>query len=117
MDGGIAGDHARVEFHDAARSPVGKAAAAEVEEERGLRFRLADGEVAVDGGGRFRAEGHLPLLLPFAAHANPALAEIEIVEIQADQLADAQSAAVEQFEDGHVARRERTFELRCGYAV
>ena len=62
-------------------------------------------KITVERCGRFASEGNLALLAALAAHANPAFAEIEIFQIQSHQFADAQAAAVQQFEDGQIARR------------
>ena len=49
---------------------------------------------------------NLALLAALAAQAQPAFGAVDIVEIEPDQLADAHPAAVEQLEDGAVARRD-----------
>ena len=74
-------------------------------------------QVALQRGGGLRGKWHLALLLPLAAHADPALVAIDIFQIQPHQLADAQPAPVEELEDGAVARRMRALEPIRGHRV
>ena len=69
------------------------------------------GEVALQGLGGLAGKRHLAFLFAFAADAEPAFGAVEIFEVEAGQFADADAAAVEQFEDGAVARGEGTLEL------
>ena len=73
--------------------------------------RLPQSEIALQRLRRFAGVGHLPFLLALAAHANPALVEIEVIQIQAHQFADAQPAPVQQLEDRQIARRIGPFEF------
>ena len=50
------------------------------------------------------AEQGQPLALALAANGDQAVVEIEIVQIEADQFADAQTGGIERFEHGPVAR-------------
>ena len=72
------------------------------------------GQVALQRFGGLAGQRHLALLAALAAHAHPALGAVEIVEVQPGQFADAHAAAVEQLEDGAVARRMRPLQLARG---
>src|SRR5262245_43240108 len=48
-----------------------------------------------------------PLLPALAEHANPLRSEIDVVEIDAGELAQAQARCIEQFEDREVAATQR----------
>ena len=74
-------------------------------------------QVAVEGGGGLGSERHLALLLPLAAHADPALGPIDILEAQPHQFAHAQAAAIKKLENGAVAGRMRALELVGGHCV
>src|SRR5581483_8425673 len=116
MNGRVASDHARVKFHNAASAAIAQAHPPMIQEQRAAgRWRgFAYGEVSFESVGRFASERNLPLLAAFTAHADPALAKIEVLEIQARQFADAQAAAVEQLEDSDVTRRIGPLELLGG---
>src|SRR5438445_4993551 len=101
MHGGVAAQIGGIELDDEFDAAPGQAPAAVIEKDR--RFRgcsLALREIALERGFGFGAVGDLPFFSAFAANAQPALAAVDIVQVQAHQLADAQSAAVEEFEDG-----------------
>src|SRR5579862_1143752 len=113
MKRSVAGQHARVKLDDLACGAIAQSPAAAAQQQRaliGLRGDAA-GEIAVQGGRSFRAIWNLPLLPPLAPHANPLFGAVEVVEIQSDQFADAESAAVEKLEEEHIALRLRTIEL------
>src|SRR5207244_12072077 len=59
-----------------------------------------------------RAEWHDALLRAFAAHLDQPRAQLDVVDVDADQLTDAQSRGVEQLEPGAVADAERRREIR-----
>ena len=88
---------------------VGEAAAAVIEEHGGLvaARRGALGEVALQRGGGLGA-GRAPGAPcgPCRARGASASARSMSSRLRPDQFADAQAAAVEQFEDGAVARRD-----------
>jgi hypothetical protein len=46
----------------------------------------------------FGAVRSLALLASFPSYENPALGHVEVVEIEADQFADPETAAIEKFE-------------------
>ena len=75
------------------------------------------GQIAFQRVGGLPRQRHLPFFAAFAAHAQPALGAVDIVEVEPDQLADAHAAAVEQLEDGAVARRMRALQLARRDAV
>ena len=54
-----------------------------------------------------RTDRTQPLAAPLAANSNQFLFQIEVVEVQPDQLADPQPAAVERFEHGAIAHARR----------
>ena len=60
--------------------------------------------VATTGGA---PEGHDALLGPFSEHTRRRPIEIDVVDVEAAQLGDPHSRAVEQFEDRVVAQRDR----------
>ena len=89
---------------DAAR---GEPSAAMVQEHGGLVAHHGPlGQVALQRLGGLAGHGHLALLAALAAHAQPALGAVQVFQVQPRQLADAHAAAVEQLEDGAVARRD-----------
>ena len=79
-------------------------------------FGGADRQILFERRRGFRSVRHLPLLAALAAHANPVLGGIEIVQIQPDQFADAQAAAVQQLEQKQVALRIRALQAVRGDA-
>ena len=118
MKRGIAAENSRVQLDDAASAAIGEARASVVDQQGSLGgFGGALGKIIFERGSGFRSVGDLPLLFSFAADANPALLEIEIVEIQADQFGDAQAAAVEQLEQEQVALGMRAVQLILSDAV
>src|SRR4051812_7979951 len=81
----------------------------------------AVGEPGAEGGGGGRVEWDDPLLPPLAEDADDAAGQVHVIEVETNQLAEAQAGGVEQFEDGLVApaerrRRVRLFE-QCGHFV
>src|SRR5258707_13122512 len=66
---------------------------------------------------RSRAIGHLPFLATLAAHPNPLLAKIEIVQIETHQFADAQTATVQQLEYQPVSFGEGPFQAIRSHSV
>ena len=108
----VARNHARVELDDFARAAVGQPRAAVIHQQRALaRLGGALRQIFFERRRRFLSIRHLALLAALAAHANPALAQIEVVEIEPHQFADAQAAAVQQLEQRDVALGMRPLEL------
>ena len=60
---------------------------------------------------------HLALLAALAADAQPALGAVEILQVEPVEFADAQAAAVEQFENRAVAHRVWAIEIVGGHPV
>src|SRR5882724_2783303 len=118
MHGGVATQTGCVELDYEFDAAPGQPSAAVIEEDRRFRgFGFALREIAIERGFSFGAVRDLPLFSAFAANAQPALAAVDIFEVQAHQFAHTQPAAVEEFEYGHVARRMRPFELAGGHTV
>ena len=67
------------------------------------QLRAGDMDVALDGSHGVFTDGDDAFFLPFAAHTQDAVLQVEVAEAQADEFADAQAAGVEQFEHGGVA--------------
>jgi len=59
----------------------------------------------------------LALFSSFAADSQPALIAVDILEIEADQFADTESATVEEFENGDVAGGMRAVELPARHSI
>ena len=76
------------------------------------RARL--GEIALQPRQRLLAERHQPLLGALAGDAQRAFDEAHVHRLQADQLADAQPARVDQLEHGAVAQAERPLDVGRG---
>src|SRR5579863_8278039 len=111
MNRGVAQDHACVKFYDVARPPIRQPRAAMVQENSSFSHPRRTFEYVFRQRRRgFRRIRNQPFLATFAAYANPALAEIEILDVQSHQLADAQAAAVQQLEQREVALRMRPLE-------
>src|SRR5579863_10516242 len=102
VKGRIAGEQAGIEFHDASRTAVAEAGAVVVQKEGGIGG-VSDWQIFFQCGGGFRAVGSLALLAAFTANEDPAFGHVEVGEIEADQFADAEAAAVEQLEQEEVA--------------
>ena len=64
-------------------------------------------EVAAHGGGRGPVERQDALLAALAADAKHPVRQVDVLEVQADELAQAQARRVEQLQDGAVAPAER----------
>lgn len=90
-------------FLDEQLDAAGGEAGAAAVDEQGIVFSLADSEVAFERFGGLRGVGHEAFLAALAADAEPAFGAVEVFEVEADALADAEAAAVEKFEDGVVA--------------
>ena len=80
-------------------------------------LRRANRQVFFERLGRFRSIRHLAFLSPLAAHANPALGHVDIVEVHARKFADAQPAAIEQLKHQQIALRVRALERVLRHAV
>src|ERR1700683_501931 len=96
MQRAVASQHARVKLDDLAGGAIAQARAPAAQQQGALVWLRggANREIAVPRGCSLRAIRDLTLLAPLAAHPNPLFGAIEVVQIQADQLADAQPAAV-----------------------
>src|ERR1017187_2070078 len=82
VNGRIAVHQYAVELDDAAHSARGEPPAAMVQEDGALLERRAPlRQVAVQGSGGLGGERHLALLFPLAAHADPALGAIDMLQI------------------------------------
>src|SRR5258708_5676355 len=81
------------------------------------RFHGTHGAILFERRGSSRAILNLPLLATFAAHANPLLPSIEILQIEPDEFADAQAAPVQQLENQTVAFGERPLQTVFGYRI
>src|SRR5690349_7989842 len=95
MYGGVAAQTGGVELDDEVDAAPGQPPAAVIEKYR--RFRgcsFALREIALERRLGFGAIRDLPFFSAFAANAQPALAAVDIVQIQAHQFAHAQPAAV-----------------------
>ena len=68
------------------------------------RVQIAIGEVSLDGLQSRGADGGESFLFSFAADVEDFTEEVHVGEVEGDQFADAESGAVEGFEDGAVAR-------------
>ena len=111
-------DEGGVELDDAANSASRQALAAMVQKNRAfVSHHGALGQVALQRAGGLAGQRHLAFFAPLAAHAQPSLGAIHIFQIQPGQLAHADAAAVEQLENGAVARRERALQLARRDAV
>src|ERR1035437_2964698 len=86
-----------------------------VEKRRGIGGD-AESQVFFQCGGGLRAVGSLPLLAAFTPDENPALGHVEVGEIEADQFADAEAAAVVELEQEQVAFGMRAVERIGGDA-
>ncbi len=64
-------------------------------------------EPAFDRGDGFTADRQLARLVALAGDDQPALREIDVVEIDADQLGEAQPRRVNQFEHRDIAQQQR----------
>ncbi len=102
VEAGVAVGEEAVFFDEQLDAAGGETGAAAVDEQSRL-FRRADGKVMVERFGGFRGVGHEAFLAALAADAEPAFGAVEVFEVEADALADAEAAAVEEFEDGVVA--------------
>src|SRR5438105_13750595 len=80
--------------------------AAIVHEERRLVEVAAHGDPRAHRFLRFRSKWNDALLRSFTAHFHESRAHFDVVEIDADKLADAQSRRIEQFEEREIARAE-----------
>src|SRR4029077_14798700 len=70
-------------------------------------YRVAISQIRPDGVRRALIDWHEPLLAPLAEHTHHPSIEVQIVEIEADQLAQAKARGVEHLEDGLVTAPER----------
>ena len=102
VEAGVAVGEETVFFDEQLDAAGGETGAAAVDEQS-ILFCRADGEVKVERFGGFRGVGHEAFLAALAADAEPAFGAVEVFEVEADALADAEAAAVEEFEDGVVA--------------
>src|SRR5258708_40063616 len=95
MKRAVARDHACVKFNDVASAPVRQPLAAMVQENSPFsRLPRPGGYVFRQRIRGLRRIRNQPFLAAFTTHANPALAEIEILEVQSHSLADAHPSAV-----------------------
>src|SRR5258705_13649694 len=93
MQRSVARNHPRVELDDFASSAVRQAPAAMIHQQRTFsRLGSALRQVLLERRRRFFSVWHLPFLAALAAHANPALAEGEVFDVQSHQFADPQAA-------------------------
>ena len=74
--------------------------------------RPRDGEVAAQGTRGRRAEQELALLVALAGDAQPAPLEVDAIDGEAGELADAHAGRVEQLEHRLVAPRQRLVAAR-----
>ena len=103
-----------VELHDAADASRGQPPAAMVEEHRRfVALHLALAQVSLQRARRLPWKRHLTLLASLSAHPQPAFRAVHVLEVQPCQLAHPDAASIEHFENGAIARRERTFQLVC----
>src|SRR5262249_55831805 len=108
----IAGQERGVQLHDHASAASRQSPAAMIEKERRFRrFPFALQQVAMERSFRLGAVGNLPLLSSLPTNAKPALTAVDILQVQTDELAGAESAAIEEFEYGEVTRGVRPLEL------
>ncbi len=87
-------------------------AASLVQEQRGPRrprrqLRPRSHEVILKRPHRIRADRNVPLAPPLAEHADARQLEIDVVDVQRDELGDAQPRAVQQLEKRSIARSRR----------
>ena len=99
--------------HDEPRALSCQPSAAGVEEQRRGgpatdELEPAGGEVVADGFACSAAQRHHTLLAPLAEHPDQTVVEVDVAEVEADELADAQPARVEHLEDGPIPARART---------
>ena len=90
----------------------GEAAAALVQEQGRPRPRSGQagpcrGEVGADGARSRGGPAAPPLLAPLADRPHAPLVEVEVVDVQPDGLRDAETGAVQQFDDGPVPEAGR----------
>ena len=71
-------------------------------------------EVSIDRTSGGRTVGHHPLLRALAGDAHGAAPPVDVVDVEADELGDAQRRRVEQFDDRDVAYRDRVAARRPG---
>src|SRR4051794_33200545 len=95
---------ANVAVEEPPDAPRRDALSAIVDEERRLLDvgdeRAANGKPRTDRLLRLRSERHDPLLRSFSAYFDEPRAKLDVIDIDSDQLADAQSGCVEHFEKG-----------------
>jgi hypothetical protein len=96
---------ADAQLHGAVLEP----AAITANEHRGFFRRRQCRAFLQPGAQRFfglASHGHDALLAPFAEHADRAIRQVELAEVQRDQLIEPQSRGIEQLHDGLVAHGE-----------
>ena len=71
--------------------------------------RPALGQVGVDAFTRHLTKGHQPLLVALAHDAQHAFVHAQVVSLQTDQLAHAQTTGVQELEHGAVAQAQGGF--------
>ncbi len=76
------------------------------------QHRTATGKVGRQGGGGGRTEEQIALLVALANHAQPATFDVEPVEPQPGQLADAHAGGVEELEQRRVTPGQRVVACR-----
>ncbi|SVJ78689.1 Uncharacterised protein [Klebsiella pneumoniae] len=69
-------------------------------------------QVAFEPADGFLAERHQALLAALAEHLDHALAQVDLLQGQADQFADPQAAGIQHFEHGAIAQAQRVVDFR-----
>ncbi|MNV37353.1 hypothetical protein D3C71_1288690 [compost metagenome] len=77
------------------------------------QLRPRFGQIALQPVLRLLAQRHQPLLAALAGHPQHALAQVDRVGRQVDQLAHAQASGVHQFQHGAVTQARRGVDVRC----
>src|SRR5262245_5201136 len=103
VQGGVGREAHGVLLHDALDGTDGEARAATAEQHRSGGRPGTGLKLALQGLGGLDAEGNLAFLASLATDAEPALVPVQVVEVESGELADAESTAVEQFEDDPVS--------------
>src|ERR1700730_1891428 len=105
-DAGAKRRRAHVGVEQAAHAANGDALTAIVDEKR-IVFSLTDIEIGANRLLGLRSERYDPLLRSFSADFHQSRAQLDVVEIDADELADAQPRRAQQFEPRAIADAQR----------
>ncbi|MCY1411939.1 hypothetical protein D9M71_273350 [compost metagenome] len=77
------------------------------------QFSAAIAQVALQPHHRLFAHGHQALLAALAHYPQHALAQVDLIQGQADQFGHTQPAGIQHFEHGPVALADRLAQIRC----